>query len=162
MRAQNELTYSCYPLLTRNVPCRSPASSVMVVSPLKYHSKRGPTSSSSSAMKPSRDATACMIMVPMPGLTRQGAQTHRSGSAQAVDLERGFSYAVPAGVATHHARAHVAVCLARGRVAVPDPERGRRDACQPSSGPVLAAVGGELERCPGRVRHADLRRTDGT
>src|SRR6185437_9625159 len=36
----------------------------MGVSPLKYHSCRDPTSSFSSAMKPSTDTTLCMITVP--------------------------------------------------------------------------------------------------
>jgi len=38
----------------------------MGMSPLKYHSNSGPTSSSSPAMKPSTDTTACMITVAMP------------------------------------------------------------------------------------------------
>src|SRR4051794_35898142 len=47
-------------------------------SPLKYQSNSGPTSSVSSAMKPSTDTTACMITVAMPGQTGLGARTHRS------------------------------------------------------------------------------------
>jgi hypothetical protein len=40
------------------------AASMIGVSPLKYHSWSGPTSSFSSAMNPSTDTTLCMITVP--------------------------------------------------------------------------------------------------
>src|SRR5215213_5874021 len=51
------------------------------MSPLKYQSKSGPTSSFSSAMKPSTDTTACIITVATPGQTYRDPQTHRSGAS---------------------------------------------------------------------------------
>src|SRR5947207_2914397 len=56
----------------------------MGMSPLKYHSKSGPTSSFWSAMKPSTDTTACMITVAIPGQTLRRPQTHRGGLAPTV------------------------------------------------------------------------------
>src|SRR6476659_3353601 len=54
-------------------------------SPLKYQSNSGPTSSFSSAMKPSRDTTACITTVAMPRQTSRCPQTHRNDDARGWD-----------------------------------------------------------------------------
>src|SRR5262245_60019737 len=46
-------------------------------SPLTYHSKSGPTSSCSSAMKPSTDTTACVITVLIRTQTIGTTRSHR-------------------------------------------------------------------------------------
>ena len=56
-------------------------------SPLKYQSKSGPTSSLSSAMKPSTDTTACVITVAMPRADRPiVAERHRTQQGNAERL----------------------------------------------------------------------------
>src|SRR4029453_9750789 len=61
---------------------------VIGVSPLKYQSCSGPTSSFRSAMKPSTDTTLCMITVPT-GSPRLGTPdvVHRPSVAQDVHAE---------------------------------------------------------------------------
>src|SRR3954452_12625094 len=65
----------------------------MSLSPLKYHSNSGPTSSCSSATHPSTDTTACITTVPTvppsrrvcsSRLTTTDLDSHRSTDRQAV------------------------------------------------------------------------------